>query len=96
MIRQGRMGMQSQAMSLMEVTPEMTSLFFVNQESLERVRGEKASNAVLDVVDDFCDFIEDVNKEAEAYAAKHGKSKAGRNQEAYFQKKFKKKYTYDW
>ena len=58
------MGMQSQAMSLMEVTPEMTSLFFVNQDSLERVRNDKASNAVLDVVDDFCDFIDDVNKEA--------------------------------
>ena len=56
--------MQSQAMSLMEVTPEMTSLFFVNQDSLERVRNDKASNAVLDVVDDFCDFIDDVNKEA--------------------------------
>ena len=55
------MGMQSQAMSLMEVTPEMTSLFFVNQDSLERVRNDKASNAVLDVVDDFCDFIDDVN-----------------------------------
>ena len=39
----------------MEVTKDMESLFVVNQELVNKVKDDKASNAVLDAVDDFCD-----------------------------------------
>lgn len=74
-------------MSLMEVTQEMQNMFVVNQESVDRVlrtgRTRERSDAVLDAVDDFCDFIKDVNREATAYAEKHGRSGANQH-EAFF------------
>ena len=47
---------------------------------------------MLDAVDDFCDFVKSANKEAVIYTEKHKSSSS----EAYFQKRYKKKYTYDW
>ena len=79
-------------MSLMEVTPEMQSLFMINKESVDRVEREKTSNEELDAVDDFCDFIHDINADAKSYINKHDK----KDQEAFFVKKYKKKYTFDW
>jgi hypothetical protein len=43
-------------------------------------------------VDEFCDFVNDLNTEASNYCEKHNK----KDQEAYFVKKYKKKYTFDW
>ena len=83
-------------MSLMEVTQEMSAMFAVNQEAVDRVvrtQGAERSNAVLDAVDDFCDFVKSANREAANYAEKH---KSGSGPEAYFQKRYRKKYTYDW
>ena len=85
--------MPPQAMSLMEVTPEMQSLFHVNAELIDRTeRDKRASNTELDAVDDFCDFISKVNSEANKYCEKHAK----KEQEAFFAKKFRKKYVFDW
>ena len=72
-------------------------MFLVNEDLVEKVvraQPHEKSNAVLDAVDDFCEFIKSVNKEAKSYAEKHKSTSSG--QEAYFQKKYKKKYTYDW
>ena len=52
----------------------------------------KPSHAVLDAVEDFCDFVHGINEQATAYREKSGKS----GQEVFFQKKFGKKYTFDW
>ena len=80
-------------MSLMEVTPEMQSLFHVNAELIEKTeKDNRASNVELDAVDDFCDFISKVNSDATRYCEKHAK----KDQEAFFAKKFKKKYAFDW
>ena len=49
-------------MSLMEVTDEMQAMFVVNKETSDKVVAERASNTVLDAVDDFCDFIKDLNR----------------------------------
>ncbi len=59
---------------------------------MEKIEKDKATNTVLDAVDEFCDFVNDINSEAEIYAEKHTK----KDQEAYFLKKYKKKYTFDW
>ena len=83
-------------MSLMEVTAEMSAMFAVNQEAVDRVvrtHGSERSNAVLDAVDDFCDFVKSANREAANYAEKHKNSSGP---EAYFQKRYRKKYAYDW
>ena len=45
----------------------------------------------MDAVDDFCDFVKTLNREEEDFVAKTGKSS-----EAFYGKKFKAKYTYDW
>ena len=64
----------------MEVTKDMESLFVVNQEHVNKVKDEKASNAVLDAVDDFCDQIDQLNEAADSYAERHNKQ----GQDAYF------------
>lgn len=47
----------------MEITEEMSQMFIVNQKIIDKLRCEKASNSVLDAADDFCDFINDLNRD---------------------------------
>ena len=72
----------------------MQSLFVVNNNIIDKMAQEtkQCTNAELDAVDDFCDFVKSVNKDAKEYCEKHEKQ----DQEIYFQKRFKKKYRFDW
>ena len=42
-------------------------MFLVNQETINKLKSEKAPNSVLDAVDDFCDFISELNRDAEIF-----------------------------
>ena len=55
----------------------MFILSFVTRLTFQKYRVklkiEKASNAVLDAVDDFCDQIDQLNEAADSYAERHNK-----------------------
>ena len=42
-------------------------MFVVNQDAIDKAKAEKPSNIVLDAVDDFSDFIKEVNESSQAY-----------------------------
>ena len=55
-------------------------MFLVNEELVDKVvraQAHENSDAVLDAVDDFCDFVKSVNKEAKSYAEKHKSTSSG-------------------
>ena len=65
----------------------MSAMFSVNQESVDRVvrRSSERSNAVLDAVDDFCEFVRTSNSDAKKYAEKHSKQgQTATSVDAYF------------
>lgn len=74
-------------MTLMEVTDEMQAMYGVAQADIDRVRQERPTSKCLDAVDDFCDFVEALNRR---------ERKATATSEEFFQEKFARKYVFDY